>query len=268
MKLELTSHDNEVPINWFALVSHYDNMQREVYQKISGHLLEPLYLSTPLESLLSRSPLVIALYPNDPLIHALPKENTLYFSAAADTSFDTALAQLRNRLQIQFSGNRKGVFHYYLPSVASYFLSRSDKDETARWLACFTAVYFYRQTLSELPDWLNMQGNGQAQDENIWLLTPSQEHALTDKYDENEIAQWAEAENVSSLNWNKQKRVNTFCAHYHIEQPQQRSRLRQLVQRYDVVLNELNFMPNHQQTSESIVEQLEKWLSREYEYVR
>ncbi|EOX7135126.1 DUF4123 domain-containing protein, partial [Vibrio cholerae] len=135
--LVLDSHCNGVTVNWFALVNHYHNMHAEVYNNISGHLVEPLYLSTSVESLLDRSPLLIALYEQDPMTNILPKEHTLYFSAPLNVSFDVALAQLRNRLHIQFSGNRRGLFHYYCPSVASYFFEHSYTNDTGKWLGCF-----------------------------------------------------------------------------------------------------------------------------------
>lgn len=72
MMLVLEKHCNNIAVNWFALVNHYHNMQAEVYEGISGHLVEPLYLSTPVESLLNRSPLVIALQAEDPIVNSLP----------------------------------------------------------------------------------------------------------------------------------------------------------------------------------------------------
>ncbi|EKO3393522.1 DUF4123 domain-containing protein [Vibrio fluvialis] len=265
--LVLDSHCNGEPVNWFALVNNYHNMHAEVYNSISGHLVEPLYLSTPVESLLDRSPLLIALYEHDPMANILPKEHTLYFSAPLNVSFDVALAQLRNRLHIQFSGNRRGLFHYYFPSVASYFFECSDTIDTGKWLGCFSSLYFYRQTYSDLANWSKVVGEGGGPALNLWLLTESQENALNDKYHENEIAQWATENNIKELNWQKQKMVHLFCSQHQITEPHIFSRLRHLIQRYDVALNDLDFHSKSHQTSENIVEHIEYLMSRENAYV-
>ena len=267
MMLVLEKHCNNIAVNWFALVNHYHNMQAEVYESISGHLVEPLYLSTPVESLLNRSPLVIALQAEDPIVNSLPKEHTLYFSAPLHVSFDEALAHLRNRLYVQFSGNRRGLFHYYLPSVASYFFQRSNAVDTAKWLGCFSGLYFYRQTHSDLANWINVVGEGELQALTLWQLTESQESALNDKYDESDIAQWAIANRIDGVNWQKQKMAPLFFSQHQITDPQLCSRLRHVIHRYDVDLNGLSFQSKPHQTSENIVEQLEHLLSRENKHV-
>ncbi len=180
----LKNEHNGTRLKWFALVSHYNKMHSEIYQAISGHSVEPLYLSTALESLLPRSPLVILLNEYDELVTQLPGQHTLYFAAPYEVPVDTCIAQLRNRMYLHLSGGRKGVFHYYLPTVASYFFSRADHSDTAQWLGCFSGVYFYCQTKTDLPGWMTVEGEVSQPDSDFWVLTPSQEEALNAKYTE------------------------------------------------------------------------------------
>ncbi len=251
---------------WFALISDYEGMHKEVYQHIDDHAVENLYLSTSLEDLKDKSPLVVRLNHNDPLVNVLPKENTLYFSVSKMTSFKQVLAQFRLRLQVQFSGDRKGVFHYYHPSVASYFLGLSNKDETSRWLGCFSGVCFYNQVFSSNEEWVYRDGEEQMSS-SIWLLTQSQEHALKEKFVEQKIKTWADSEQLEFVDWQKQKCVSTFCSQYGIETPDLIHQLRRWVQRYDLSLEQLNLPLNTAQTTESVVEHIEQLLLKEGHYV-
>lgn len=267
MRLELENTHNGTPIRWFALVNYYKNMHADIYLKISGHLVEPLYLLTPIEPLLNRSPLVISLYKQDPIIEKLPKESTLYFSALANTSFEEILKNLRNKLKIQFSGNRKGIFHYYLPSVASYFFSFSTPNDSANWLHGFSSMYLYRQIKSQPPSWIKIEGESKKKPSPIWLITESQENALNEKFQEKNISQWSEVENIPFFDWKKQKTVDPFCSQYQINDPQLVIQVRNLVQHHDIALNQIRFMPSHPQHPEGIVKQLEIWISEEYKNV-
>ena len=251
---------------WFALVSHYEGMHKEVYQHIAEHEVQNLYLSTSLEDLKDRSPLVVCLNHHDPLVNVLPKENTLYFSASKATSFKQVLAQLRLRLQIQFSGDRKGIFHYYHPSVASYFLGLSNKEETSRWLGCFSGVCFYNQVISSNEEWVYREG-GEQMSSSIWLLTQSQEHALKEKFVEQKIKTWADSEKLERIDWQKQKCVSTFCSQHRIEATNLIHQLRCWVQRYDLSQEQLNLPLNAAQTPESVVEHIEQLLLKEGRYV-
>ncbi|MGT0149909.1 hypothetical protein ACT691_11490 [Vibrio metschnikovii] len=89
----------------------------------------------------------------------------------------------------------------------------------------------------------------------FWQLTESQENALNDKYDESDIAQWAIANRIDGVNWQKQKMAPLFSQHQ-ITDPQLCSRLRHVIHCYDVDLNGLNFQSKPHQTSENIVEQV------------
>ena len=266
MKLTLNERQQKQKINWFALVNHYDNMPAEIYQNNVGHTVEPLYLTTPLEPLLDRSPLVISLKKNDALINSLPQKETLYFAASLDISFEQVLEQLRNRLQVQFDGDRKGLFHYYLPSVASYFFYRASQEDSSKWLGCLSAVCFYKQVKSEANEWVHIEGEFSPFSSATWLLTQSQEQGLNDKFIEQEIDAWAQAEDIQAFDWKNQKSVSSFCTQHQIEQPKLLSTLRHLVHTYNVSLD-TQYHVDENQVPENIVKQLEQLISREYNYV-
>lgn len=266
MKLTLNETQEQKAIKWFALVNHYDSMPAEIYEKISDHTVEPLYLATPLDALLDRSPRVISLKKNDDLINSLPHNKTIYFAASIDISFKQVLEQLRNRLQIQFDGDRKGLFHYHLPSVASYFFDRASQEDSSKWLGCLSAVCFYKQVKSEASEWVHIEGEFSPFSSATWLLTQSQEQGLNDKFIEQEIDTWAQAEDIQAFDWKNQKSVSSFCTEHQIEQPKLLSKLRHLVHTYNISLDN-RYPVDTNQTSENIVKQLEQLISREYNYV-
>lgn len=266
MKFSLCERQHNQTIRWFALVNHYDNMPVEIYQNITDHTVEPLYLTTPLESLLERSPLVISLKKNDNLISLLPQEKTIYFAANEDISFRQVLSQLRNRLQIQFDGDRKGLFHYYIPPVASYFFYRANEEDLSKWLGCLSAICFYKQIKSEVNKWVHIEGEFNLVSPATWLLTQSQEQGLNDKFIEQEIDAWAQAEDIQALDWKNQKSVSSFCTEHQIEQPKLLSIIRHLVHTYNISLDN-RYQVGTNQSSENIVKQLEQLISREYNYV-
>ncbi len=191
MKPPLLKHEhNGTRLNWLALVNHYDNMHEEIYQMLSGQAVESLYLSTALESLLPRSPLVISLDDEyDELITQLPSQYTLYFAAPSDLPFDVCTEQLRNRMHLYLSGGRKGLFHYYLPSVAGDFFSLSDHSDTVGWLGCFTMVCFYYQPPNGSPGWMSVAGEIAPPDSDVRSLSLSQEKALSAKYTQQQISE-------------------------------------------------------------------------------
>lgn len=265
MSLHLASTHGDEPINWYALVSDYDGMHQEVYGLIAGHNIEPLYLSTPLSVMIERSPLVIPLRANDPIVDKLSKDRTLYFSAPNTVGFDAVLAQLRNRLQVQFSAARKGFLHYYVPAVASYFLLLAEPSDTADWLGILSGAYVYQKIHSRQPEWVHILGaNTLEASSSLWQLTDSQKDALNEKHAEQEIQQWAETQGIDVFDWPKQKAVSHFCAKHQIESQALINKVHSLLHENAISLDEASLTIAPGQTETSIVEQLEKWVSREY----
>lgn len=267
MTPRLITQHKETSVHWYALVSHYKDMHAEIYQVIKEHLVEPLYLTTPLQSLFELSPVVVALESNDQIVAALPPEHTIYLSAPSTFSFQDVLAQLRNRLHLQLADNKKGVFHFYLPSVASYFFSRADKRDTENWLGGCFGIYVYRQTASEAPAWLYIEGETAELDHGLWILTPSQEAALNDKFVEQAISEWAQTETLGAIDWQQQKGVDVFCSQYQITEEAHIRHLRHLVNTHKVALSDLSYHPVHSQGPETVVQHIEQLLSREYHHV-
>ncbi|WP_194439836.1 DUF4123 domain-containing protein [Vibrio fluminensis] len=163
-----------------ALISYYPNMHQEIYQKFQERNINYLYQQTVLEGIADKSPLIVELFPQDPFLSSLPQENTLLFYTSNDVEFDGIVTHLRKRLSVIFQGDLKGIFHYYLPEVSSYFFSHSDLNDTKKWLSPISGVGFFRQTITESPKWIeHIFEDSEINDVDIWRLTESQSEALT-----------------------------------------------------------------------------------------
>lgn len=163
-----------------ALVSYYPDMHKGIYQQCQDRNITPLYFQTALKELFEQSPLLIELLPQDPLISVLPQRNTLFFHAPDHVSVTQMISHLRERMNVVFDGELKGLFHYYLPEVASYFFCHSQSEDTHKWLGCMTGISLNRQTLTEPPEWVEIIGDDSfSEEKRTWLLTQSQSDALT-----------------------------------------------------------------------------------------
>ncbi len=213
-----------------ALVSPYPEMRKTVYQTVNhlakGHTVILLYNQTPLWQLMDYSPLLIELSQNDPIIQALPKEEIILFNAPSSISIEQMVAILRHRLIIQLDGNQKGLCHYFLPEVASYLFSHTPIAETANWLAGMNQISFYRQTLSEKKQWLDITIDEPATshhaslDKNqLWQLTASQQKALSRHAIDKDTAQWAQQHNPTQCNWEQQAQLVQWCEAQAISPP-------------------------------------------------
>lgn len=178
----LPSHDkHHQKLEWYALVSYYDDMHEYIYGNSSGHDIKPLYLETELSELLSISPLLIHLYGvDDKFIPKLPIENSIYFADNKSLSMDRVINFCRSRLKV-LSNDRKGIFHYYHPIVASYFFSFSSINDTAQWLNPLWGVLYFDQAENH-DDWELRYGSSNNDSlEQPWVLKPSQQESLAKK---------------------------------------------------------------------------------------
>ncbi|MEI8631856.1 hypothetical protein P4S72_06740 [Vibrio sp. PP-XX7] len=141
------------------------------------------------------------------------------------------IEQLRWRLLVYFAGQRKGIFHYYQPEIASYFLSGSDEQSTSDWLGALCSVGFYCQTLSAQPGWVEIGDYTSTPDMTLWSLPPDQTLALDRLYEEREVQHWGNDTQTPDIHWPTQNAVTRFCDTYTIEAPTLRARLRQLAHR-------------------------------------
>ncbi|SHO58237.1 DUF4123 domain-containing protein [Vibrio quintilis] len=230
--LTLTHEHQGEPVAWYALVNYFPDSHRLVYQAIDGHQVEPIYLNTALEKIQDESPLLIPLKysGNDPLTEKLPSQQTLYFSAPADLPFETLAEQLRWRMLIGYHGERKGVFHYYHPEIASYFFTDSTTRSTSAWLGAFYSIGFYSQKYSEQQQWREVGDYTSTPDLSLWMLLPDQEQALYLMNEEREVKDWAEERKIQSIHWSAQREVNAFSEDHNIQDDILIVRLRELAQ--------------------------------------
>ncbi|CAM3983533.1 hypothetical protein VA7868_03654 [Vibrio aerogenes CECT 7868] len=230
--LTLTHEHQGTAVAWYALVNYFPDSHQLVYQAIDSHQVEPIYLNTALEKIQDESPLLIALKygGSEPLTEQLPLQQTLFFSAPAALPFETIAEQLRWRMLIGYHGERKGVFHYYTPEVASYFFTDSSARSTSAWLGAFYSVGFYSQKHSEAQQWREVGDYTSAPDLSMWMLLPDQEQALYLMNEEREIREWAKESEIGPINWPAQQAVNQFTEHHNIQDDILIVRLRQLAQ--------------------------------------
>ncbi|CAM3647906.1 hypothetical protein VA7868_01447 [Vibrio aerogenes CECT 7868] len=254
---------------WYALVSYAPEMREQVYQWLDGHQCEPLYLTSPLESLLAQSPLLIALKygSDDSLMARLPPERTLFFSAPATVDFQQVSTQLRWRMLVYFSGKLRGLLHYYHPQVASCFFSAADQEVTSQWLGIFCSVVFLRQSLREPACWTETGDFTSTPDMSVWHLHSSQEEALNRFYEEREVLAWAQA-NQTVPDWSVQIAVTRFCADWKIDQQLLIDRLRDLADKTGQPLSLHQYDPEKfaRLTMDAKVSHIESMILREHQH--
>ncbi|MCE0495148.1 DUF4123 domain-containing protein [Vibrio salinus] len=213
--VDLSYYDLGLDGNWYALISDYEGMREQVYSVLDKHEIEPLYVETMLEPLIEKSPVLIQLKDaDDPITEKLPDSHSLYFFAESTVSFEQVIDHLRLRMNILFDGNRKGLFHFYHPAVASYFFGLSEPKDTSQWLAPLLAVLVYRQIHSCADDWVLISPSDNRPDaelqRGVWSIAYSQHNALIQQMDEKDIVEWMKENGHSEINWTHQLKVKTF----------------------------------------------------------
>ncbi|WP_299004826.1 DUF4123 domain-containing protein [uncultured Shewanella sp.] len=167
MTLTLPKHDSDGIMLSHYLVAHaHPELAREIYT-YAGHAdIAPLYIDTPLADFIEQSPYVVNLFQGDPLFEVFQSNAQQLFanlesvaqnqaplsgiivSVRATVSFDMVLAYLRHRVLIQFSGKRKGVFHFQNPNVARYFFGEAQLKDTQEWMGPLLYLHWYEQWYS------------------------------------------------------------------------------------------------------------------------
>ena len=149
----------------------------------------------------------------DPIIQKLPPENTLYFSTIQSYSFKSLLTHLRSRMWIQWD-KIKGVMHYSIPSIASYWFEKSSPEDTKDWLGSFASMWFYSQILGQDPSWQTREGKQSApvseQELTHWIIRDSQKNALL-KEENKQIQHWAKQNDEKNIDWETQRTLSSFC---------------------------------------------------------
>lgn len=273
--VDLSYYDIGAGGNWYALVSYYEGMREHVYSVLNKHEIEPLYVETMLEPLIEKSPVLILLNTmDDPITEKLPAENTLYFCANMDVLFEQVINHLRLRMNILFDGNRRGLFHFYHPTVASYFFALSDPQETLQWLSPISAILVYKQIHSQPDDWIFVNlpesvSDNDAQDR-IWSIAASQHNALLQQMDEKDIIEWKHEHDFQEIYWKRQLKVKTFSEQTGLTHSSMIASLRNFIQETGIDIDDFYFDQHqlHQLDQFDKLKYIEETVAREFIHVR
>ncbi|WP_438465650.1 DUF4123 domain-containing protein [Marinomonas sp. PE14-40] len=182
---EFDEYTNEgLALKWYALIPAFKDMKKIVYQNLKSENATDLYVGTPLAALTEQTPLLIELDENSQFHRSLTDTQAMFFSATSDQTFQDVLQHLQARLYVIFNGTAKGIFHFYTPSVASYFFTESDIEDTAEWLSPLHSVWLYQTKAWGDARWQQVINQNKSIHEDDWVLRPSQEAALALKYDD------------------------------------------------------------------------------------
>lgn len=214
--------DQGESLHWFALVNYFEGMLELVYSQFQAQEKEPLYLTTALEPLLKRSPMLVALDELSPPLGAALEPHTIFISARASLSFNAVLAHLRSRLLVHYDGQRQGIFHYYQPRIASYFFAQSISADTDAWLGPLHTMWVPSPLPWEQDKWVEVGSNESLKiTSGSWLLRPSQQHALLLQQHDKKIAQWAalQERTMEKQDWQHMREVVALSRSWGIHQP-------------------------------------------------
>lgn len=184
----------------FYLLTHYAaGGQQQIYQYAANKSLEFLYIETALKDMLEYSPVLIKVDESDPILERFIENNQnqqdwsgILISVAAQTTLLELIAHLRNRMNISFGTQRKGLLHFQNPFVLSYLLAESNSEDNANWLGMIKSMECYDHRFSSAQKQWLLFDNEHANRANLtpeWLLTISQQHALELMFDDKQIQQ-------------------------------------------------------------------------------
>ncbi|MCL1122973.1 DUF4123 domain-containing protein [Shewanella surugensis] len=229
--LMLPTKDSDGIMLSHYLVAHaHPELAREIYTYAGDADIAPLYIDTSLASLIEQSPYVVSIFQNDPLFevyqenaqqhHVHNDKSTksekapwsgIIVSVRATVSFEMVLAYLRHRVLIQFSGKRKGVFHFQNPKIARYFFGEAQLKDTQEWMGPLLYLHWYEQwhcgagdpqgqwrqvenpePTYELFSQAQSSGGDEASYESmpLWQLRESQQQALELQFDDKNIVRF------------------------------------------------------------------------------
>lgn len=226
MTLTLPKQDSDGVILSHYLVAHaHPELAREIYTYVGDADIAPLYIDTPLADFIEQSPYVVNLFQGDPLFNVFQSNaqqssanlesvapnqtpwSGIIVSVRATVSFDMVLAYLRHRVLIQFSGKRKGVFHFQNPNVARYFFGEAQLKDTQEWMGPLLYLHWYEQWHSSGGEvqgqWRQVENPEPSYDlcvdsdltdhqalYPLWQLRESQQHALELQFDDKNIVRF------------------------------------------------------------------------------
>ncbi|PMN87963.1 DUF4123 domain-containing protein [Enterovibrio norvegicus] len=200
-------------------LSHYivanssPEMASDLYKYSSTSDIRPLYLDTGLSELLAISPYITQIQKSDFLARVF-EENAknragwkgIILSVEKSFTFDNLLDFLRHRLFVLFSSERKGVLHFYNPSIANYLIDHATPEDTSKWLGPIRQIHWFGPSHSENNGyWCSFNNLSTNQTElslsdKAWVLTPSQQVGLEQLYDDKFILSYLKAKHIEPQN--------------------------------------------------------------------
>ncbi|WP_299492706.1 DUF4123 domain-containing protein [uncultured Shewanella sp.] len=233
-----------------VILSHYfighthPELAKAVYT-YAGHAdIAPLYIDTSLADLMEQSPYVVNIFQDDPLFEIFQSNaqkwsiasstgshrspwSGIIVSVRASVSFEMLLTYLRHRVLIQFSGKRKGVFHFQNPNIARYFFGEAQLKDTQEWMGPLLYLHWYeqwrsdagetqgqwRQVANSEPNYdlcLDMDTSDNQAHFPLWQLRESQQQALELQFDDKNIVRFFKEAMSSMPSLNERNVYRTY----------------------------------------------------------
>ena len=211
--LQLQDKLDDEELAHYLIADYHPDTAHDLYAYGASPDIAPLYIGTDLAELLEYSPYVIRVKSDDTLLNIFHTKaisggswSGILVSALAEIAFDDLITHLRQRLIMQFSGNKKGILHFQNPAVAHYFFGESDKRDTALWMGPITHISWYAFPYSAIQGvWCSVSNSLPVKAAELlsdtsnssWIITPSQQMALEIQYDDKILSRFFESISVA-----------------------------------------------------------------------
>lgn len=122
-----------------------------VYQHEANPDPSFLFAQTSLAELQEHGPLLVSLSPQSGVLRLLKDAPDRFKGILLTTSVERSflLAHLQVLLDISFASQRRAIFRYYDPVVASYFWPTIGVDEAAIWMGPIHQIFWYGGTWAD-----------------------------------------------------------------------------------------------------------------------
>ncbi|NWA25210.1 DUF4123 domain-containing protein [Pseudomonas gingeri] len=140
-------------MNTWLLLEHHEDLNRQLYQKVTQPTPLRLFDSTEVALYREQSPLLIEAARSSTLFRAVQNTPERWPGLVIDSAMprERLLDHLRQRLFIHFGpDNRKGLLRYWSPTTASYFFPACTSEELRLWLGPISHLSWYGATWPEI----------------------------------------------------------------------------------------------------------------------
>ncbi|PSW71693.1 hypothetical protein C9J41_20160 [Photobacterium sp. GB-50] len=192
----LTQNTQDSEEQWYFLAHYSQQLTKHIVNYGDSH---NLYQGTDLNDAKDLSPILITIN-NDQrsaLLNDIECERLkgLMLATKKTVQLTILMQQLRQRLFVKFDKERKAIFHFQNPRVASHFFRQSLAQDTHAWMGNIKKLAWLDNVPWGSQQWEMIENNSLnlSQDASkTWLLTPSQENALLNTIDDSTISYFFE----------------------------------------------------------------------------